>query len=625
MMALRIAHTLLFALIWTVFPSSTLGIHLFNARIRVKRENAEFLSFKTSSGNMTNNLKLIHDPYGVNIYAGGPQGLYMLKPGEHPALKQVHVPIFGSECQSNSTDCEYTISLLKEGRNGNPLFMCGSRKETTICCDVTSEHVPVNCSKLMYPTQINDPSLHVGNSLYYTISHGNNDELITSGLYRWTMSKATWSKSRQTEQRYVKILANQGNGSLDGKVYSFYIEQNKNQDPDMPFWIPRVSQICMADRGGSKSVLQYRWTSMLTARLFCGDEKKRLSYTELLDVAVLEAVEWKNTMIYALFKNAYNLRAVCVYKMSDVIRVFTSNNFKTGTEAFSSPRPGECVENSPTLPSNILKFMESHPELEQWIKPAQAPLLFNHYHYTHLQVDRVQSKKSGNSHHNVLLMSLDNGNVHKILEQDGAPFIIAEYEPFKTRTRISSMLLDSKAKKLLVSSSSEVVQIDLHNCGVYGNHCDTCVMARDPYCGWDWTRCSANIGSLIQDVTHGNHSICEKDVPKTSESGTHRKSDSPSSVPQDSKFYLKCPMESQHASYAWIHQGRTIECVLAEQDCLLLIDSMSEKDEGVYKCVASENGYNRAIVHRKLQMNAASETRMTHVALLCLLFLIFVI
>lgn len=48
-----------------------------------------------------------------------------------------------------------------------------------------------------------------------------------------------------SEKRYVRILANQGNGPLDGKVYSFYIEQSLNQDLDMPRWIPRVSQICM--------------------------------------------------------------------------------------------------------------------------------------------------------------------------------------------------------------------------------------------------------------------------------------------------------------------------------------------------------------------------------------------
>lgn len=50
--------------------------------------------------------------------------------------------------------------------------------------------------------------------------------------------------------------------------------------------------------------------------------------------------------------------------------------------------------------------MEDHPEMKQWIKPERDPLLFNHHHYTHLQVDRVNSSKSGNSHHNVLLMGL---------------------------------------------------------------------------------------------------------------------------------------------------------------------------------------------------------------------------
>ncbi|XP_053479609.1 semaphorin-7A-like [Ictalurus furcatus] len=623
MMAPRGVHTLLLALLWTTFSSSTLGIHLHKARIRVKSENAEFLSFNTSSGHMIDNLKLIRDPHSVNIYAGSPQGLYMLNPGEHPAVKQVHVPIFEPECKSNPTDCEYKITLLKEGRNGNPLFMCGSRREDTECCDVSSEHLPVNCSILWHPAQIDDPSLHVGDSLYYTVSDGS-DGKSSKGLYRWTTDGITWTYLRQTEHRYVKILANEGNGSLDGKVYSFFIEQNQDPDSDMTLWIPRVSQICMADRGGSKSILQYRWTSMLTARMFCGDEKKRISYTELLDVAVLEDADWKNTTIYALFKNAYNTRAVCVYKMSDIIRVFTSNTFKDESERFSSPRPGECVEDSRTLSPSFLKFMTRHPELKQWIKPARDPLLFNHHHYTLLQVDRVKSKRSENSHHNVLLMSLNNGNVHKVLEQDGDPFIIAEYEPFKTRTHISSMLLDSTTKKLYVSSISEVIQIDLQDCSVYGKHCASCVMARDPYCGWDLDleTCSANTGAL-QDVTHGNYSLCENGVLKINESRTN--SNSPSSVPRDSKFYLSCPMESQYASYVWDHRGRIRECVLTEQDCLLLIDSMSEKDEGVYECVSSENGYDRTIVRQELQMNAASETRMTRVALACLLFLISVI
>lgn len=113
-------------------------------------------------------------------------------------------------------------------------------------------------------------------------------------------------------------------------------------------------------------------------------------------------------------------------------------------------------------------------------------------------------------------------------------------------------------------------------------------------------------------------------VPKFSKSRTDVKQDHPNSIPQDSKFYLNCPMESQHASYTWDHEGRKLECVSAEHDCLLLIDSMSKKYEGVYRCVASENGFDKAIVQQTLQMNAASATRATSVALLCLLFLISV-
>ncbi|XP_027017609.2 semaphorin-7A-like [Tachysurus fulvidraco] len=630
-MAFREANTLLLALIWMTVFRVSLGSHHFTPRIKVNRENGAFLTINTSNGHMIGNLTLIQDSHRVNIYAGGPQGLFMFDPRiKHPTLTKVKLPILEPECMNSSTNCKYEISMLKEGRNGNPLFLCRTTEHHTNCCDVerlgisSSEHKQVNCFILRYPTQINEPSVHVDDSLYYTISDLGTD--FPSGLYRETRDKYIFPLAREIEQRHVKILANKGNGSLDGKVYSFYIEKNQNQNSDLPQWIPRVSQICMADLGGSKAMLQFRWTSMLTARLFCGDEKKRLSYTELLDVAVLEATEWENTMIYTLFKNTYNLRAVCIYKMSDIIRVFTSNTFTAAEkEPFSSPRPGECVQNSPTLSSNILKFMDSLPELEQWIKPVRDPVVFeNNYHYTHIQVDTLVNRKSGHSHH-VLFMSLDNGNVHKILDQEDKPFIIAEYKLFKSRTHINSMLLDRVTKKLFVSSSTEVVQIDLSNCSIYGKDCKSCVIARDPYCSWDSEECSADDRSSIQDVTHGSHTTCDDGVPRTDRFRGEGKTDVPESVPQYSKYYLKCPVESYHASYSWHHQDSRKDCVSTEHGCLLLIDSMSEKDEGDYQCIASENGYQKTLVHQKLQMNGASETRATRVSLACLLFLISVI
>ncbi|KAI5097955.1 semaphorin-7A-like [Silurus meridionalis] len=518
----------------------------------------------------------------ANIYAGTVHGLYMLNSKNHPTLKLVNVTIMQPEC-------------------------------------LNSENIPNNCTELWHPSHIIEPSLHVGNSLYYTVS-ATNSPVVPVGTYRWAMNKSTFQVAVQNEQRYFKIIANNANGPLDGKVYSFYIEKNKAQGPEKPIWVPLVSQFCMADRGGTKSMLQNRWTSMLTARLFCGDVKNHLSYTELLDVAVLEDVEWPNTTIYTLFKNEYNLTALCVYTMSDILHVFNSNKFTSNADTFTSPTPGQCVHDSQTLLTSFMRFMESRPEMKQWIKPTRDPLMFKHHHYTHLQVDRVKSNNMENGHHDVLLMSLECGKVHKILEQDGKPFIIAEYKPFNTRTHISSMLLDSVNKKLFVSSSTEVVQIKLDNCSVYGKSCELCALARDPYCSWHMHECS-NIRLGIQNVTHGIDSKCKEVIQRSD----FLRFDNLNIIPQDSKFYYKCPKDSQHASYVWEHEDRQIKCVCDEENCFLLIDRMSKKDVGKYYCIASENDYSRTIVSLELQMNSGSDTRTSHAALACFLLLIYVI
>lgn len=48
----------------------------------------------------------------------------------------------------------------------------------------------------------------------------------------------------------------------------------------------------------------------------------------------------------------------------------------------------------------------------------------------------------------------------------------------------------SLQKKLYVSSRNELVQLNVENCAKYGNSCEDCVLARDPYCGWNGTHCS---------------------------------------------------------------------------------------------------------------------------------------
>lgn len=59
------------------------------------------------------------------------------------------------------------------------------------------------------------------------------------------------------------------------------------------------------DVGGSKLILQFTWTSQMSARLFCGDAASRQHFPELVDVATLRAERRAETRIYALFRNQW--------------------------------------------------------------------------------------------------------------------------------------------------------------------------------------------------------------------------------------------------------------------------------------------------------------------------------
>ncbi|XP_072551672.1 semaphorin-7A [Salminus brasiliensis] len=584
--------TALLALIWTQVGQAKQDKHHHHAaRILINHTEAEFKRFwiPTDISQMNSVWKLVKDPVSSDIYGGGLHGLFK----------------FNTE--QTGTDVEQvfnqSISLLTEQNHGSQLFICkktNKDEEDCNCCYLKSKS---DCFKINTPVHVKDASLVIGKTLYFAMS-GESTVATTLGLYKQNKDSFTWPQPIQITTRYVKILANRDSEALDGKVYSFYIEKNSDKNPETPLWIPRVSQYCMADKGGTKNQLQYRWTSMLTARLFCGNKIKKMTFTELLDVSVLETSS--NTMIYALFKNEYGIRAVCVYTMSEITRVFTSAKFRNKEEP-SIQTAGECVEDSRTLSSAVLKFMEKRPEMEEWIEPERGPLLVSNHWYKQLQVDMV-------NHHNILLLTLESGKIHKVLEEKDGHFIIAEYQPFENNTQIHSMLLDRSTKKLYVSSSNQVVQINLQDCSRYGDKCTPCVLARDPYCSWT--------GILCLPATNLNGDMRSGTVCKEGERVSARMNGREALIiPQDSKYYLKCSAPSQYASYTWIHDGAEKECLSTDEDCLLLIESMSESDEGTYQCKASENGQIWTVSSYQLQKGGASHLRVAPAVLMCLLLI----
>lgn len=55
------------------------------------------------------------------------------------------------------------------------------------------------------------------------------------------------------------------------------------------------------DKGGSKDVLQFSWTSGIHGRLFCGGVEGERPFTHIIDV---DSIETKNDIkIYVLFRN----------------------------------------------------------------------------------------------------------------------------------------------------------------------------------------------------------------------------------------------------------------------------------------------------------------------------------
>ncbi|XP_036391475.1 semaphorin-7A-like [Megalops cyprinoides] len=492
--------------------------------------------------------------------------------------------------------CEYDITILHEDEEGK-LFVCGTDgicppRETLCSCETSP-------AEGIAPFSLNEraPSLYIERELYSTANlyaHGDG-----VGIRRHYSARGPiWSDANKTEQIYVGMtLSGPRADRLQDRIYTFLVERNLDQYPDADLWVSRVTQVCKVDRGGPKAILQNQWTSLLSAQLSCGFPERKLGFKHLLDVSILQADSWRDSRVYALFTNGWGMSAVCIYTMGDIDDVFTKSSIKGNTKPVRNSHPIKCVEDSRKLPPEVLRQRKDYQETKDWVRPVNGsdPFMVSHHHYRHIRADRVSGK--GLRQHTVLLLSLESGAVHKVMEQNGQAFIIAELHPFSHRTHIQNMLLQPSTKRLYVSTNSEVVELDLQSCQGYGQQCEDCVLARDPYCGWDGSQCTAASGHTIQDVEHGNYLACQE-AGKTAKivvsHEVHR-------VPLSARFFLQCPMLSSHAQYRWHHQEHQRECLPAEGQCLLLIEEMSPELEGNYSCVASERGYVWTLIQYELQ------------------------
>uniref|UniRef100_H2ZWL5 Sema domain-containing protein n=1 Tax=Latimeria chalumnae TaxID=7897 RepID=H2ZWL5_LATCH len=517
--------------------------------------------------------------------------------------------------------CKNYIQVL-QSFNGS-IIVCGTNAEKPQCwrlavnCSTVTLQSSKNCGKgiaTYYPNQTSI-SLVVEKDLYAAAPfNGRNINLQLRRVHggrEMTWSDADWMR----DPKFIRMShINRKDDPDNEKIYLFFMERKPETHPDEDPWVAGVAQVCKVDEGGPKVILNSRWTTFLKAKLRCSIPSEAMYFNRLQDVFVLHSENWKESRVYGLFTSTWNSTAVCVYSMEEIDRVFRESALKHYTGSFPDHKPGMCVQNSRETNRNILNAMKDHHEVEKWIEPVENQgLLFfvPHKHYQKIVVDRVRGTDANPQ--NVLFLSTDKGTVHKVLEENNTAFNMLEIHPFNTSTPIQIMSLDSTNKVLYVGSAHEVVQIPLSGCEWYGDTELDCHFSKDPYCTWkdkcmSVSNSSLSGGTLQWSLSHLLGTQCLK-FPKSISTYIESKPDE-TIVPHFSRYYISCPMRSQHASYylnlCHIDDNkkiRRLECSHMKHECVHFIDKMMPENYGTYKCIAEENGFVQTLKQQKLVDN----------------------
>ncbi|XP_074522888.1 semaphorin-7A [Halichoeres trimaculatus] len=517
-----------------------------------------------------------------------------------------------TDSETSYTDCHFNISLVHKTEKAGQVFMCGTNSGGTLCCEMNLSERSAVCAASEQTRRIVDsigkfmikegePSVLVESdedSVLY-VTYSGSQEYV--GIHKFGPDRVG-PANHNKEQHYVGLLLNkQRENPSQDRVFAFYREKNRDTSLDSRMWIPLVTQVCMADIGGPKKHMQFSWTSQMNARLFCGDPDRKQFFSELVHVATVEADRWQDTRVYGLFRNEWGMSAICVYTIGDIDNVFKNSPLRGESAGSQRNRHRECVADSTRIPLEVLKIIEENSEMEEWVRPVgnSGPIVFNHHQYTHVYVDSSLSKSV--YRHPVLFLVLHNGAIHKVTQDQNQAVIIAEYRPFNHSAHEVNIILNPTSKKLYAHSGGELVQVDVLNCDQYGDSCEDCVLARDPYCIWKGPRCVPDTHGT-QDLAQEKHATC----PQPSKASGSARSNNITLTPM-SQFLLRCPVSSLHAEYTWTHPQGVTRCSLSDQQCLFLVDRMGPEKVGAYKCVSEEGEYSKVVALYQVKLGNRAE------------------
>ncbi|XP_037511194.1 semaphorin-1A isoform X3 [Rhipicephalus sanguineus] len=307
----------------------------------------------------------------------------------------------------------------------------------------------------------------------------------------------------------------------------------------------RVARVCTRDKGGPHK-FQQRWTSFLKARLNCsvgGDIPfyfNEIQSTSPIVDGIYNGKEAK--LIYSVFTTPHNSisgSAVCAFRVEDIQRVFegsfkgqddiNSNWLPIVNSKVPEPRPGQCVNDSRTLPDVTLNFITEHPLMDQAV-PSHfgRPILVHtgfQYRFTYIAVDPQVETVSGKKY-DVLFIGTDTGRVLKAVNvprqqqsAGGHPVLVEDVGVFQGAP-VTNLLVHRPQGRLVVVTHSEIQAVPLFGCQRYAATCADCVALQDPYCAWDSDRSTCVNPSLrvrkkdsyVQNIEEGWDHRCGQGV-----------------------------------------------------------------------------------------------------------------
>ncbi|KYO19708.1 semaphorin-7A isoform B [Alligator mississippiensis] len=568
-----------------------------------------------------------HDPGSEQLYVGGRGAVHVLTfteaevnqtrvvlPAEEKALKDCK-----SQPGAQQAECENFIRVIQR-LNSSSIIVCGTNAGSPRCWFLTND-MKLQQNKLGQLISINGENLSpawpsqpaatiaVEGNLYSALSQQKSTIQRSYGPKKLLRTEDKWLAN--TEFISAALLP-QKEKTLD-EIFFFYNEVNKMAGLDEEPVKAQIGRVCKVDEGG-KTLLVDSWSTFLKARLVCGHPADPQRFHRLRDAFVLSEGQQGGGMLYGIFSSAWGTTAICTYSMDRVNQIFRTSKLKGYSSVMPAHRPGTCVPySSPNAPSKAtLSIIKEYPEIEQVIYPeGQRPLYMLQTNDTYTQVVADRVLDASNASHTVLYLGTDKGKIHKVLQGEGQTVIIAEMSPFRREAPISGLILDASTGYLYASTEFEVTRLPLADCGQYRETCWKCVLARDPYCGWDLEnkRCSAvfqeanaTTSSFLQSLHPEAGDVCEGVADQVAQEALKKVSVDPTSY-----IYLPCPLRSHHAIYTWVKDGaKQYPCDMDGHSCTLRFGENAPMDQGVFKCTATEEGYKEEITVYKLTLNSAT-------------------